>query len=123
MKFAPVTAALCLAASASLHAAPPASATPAPNQMDAATLGQLDGVLTLCAKVDPANQASYDRYRTEMIVFGEGTPYEMRVPGSDSPAYKQAYAAMHEAAGRASPEEQAAQCRRTIGADVADKSQ
>jgi hypothetical protein len=123
MKFASVTVALCLAAAAPLRAAPSAADAPAPDQTDPATLGKLDGVLSLCAKVDPANQASYDRHRAEMIVFAEGTPYEMRVPGSDSPAYKQAYEAVREAAGRANAEEQTAQCRRAIGVDAADKSQ
>ena len=96
---------------------PPA---PVPNQLDAAALGRLDAMLTLCIKADPKNSATYARYRTEMIVFGEGQPYEMHAPGSDSPEYKEAHATMVGAAGKLTHEELVGQCRRMIGADVAD---
>ena len=93
---------------------------PVPNQVDAASLGRLDAMLTLCIKADAKNSATYARYRTEMIVFGEGTPYEMHAPGGDTPEYKEAQAMMVEAAGKSTREELAAKCMRMIGADVAD---
>lgn len=99
-------------------AKPPAP--PDQGKMDAATLGRLDALFTLCAKADAKNRPTYERYRTEMIVFGEGTTYEMRVPGSDTPAYKEASAATFEAAGKASKEELAGQCSRMIGAEAAN---
>ena len=92
--------------------------SPAPFKSDVATLGRIDAMLTLCIKADAKNRASYERHRLDMIVFGEGTPVEMRVEGSDTPQYKEAYAAMIEAAGKAAPEELADSCRRTIGAEV-----
>jgi hypothetical protein len=89
-------------------------------KMDVATLGRMDAVLTLCAKADDKNRASYERIHTEMIAFGEGTPYAMRVKGSDTPEYKAAYAEAIEAAGKASKEELAGQCSRMIGAETAN---
>ena len=93
---------------------------PVPNGLDAASLGRLDAVLTLCIKADTKNSETYARYRAEMIVFGEGTSSEMRAPGSATPEYKEAYAAMLGAAGKAGAEELVSQCRRTIGADGAE---
>jgi hypothetical protein len=89
-------------------------------KMDVATLGRLDALLALCAKADEKNRASYERIHTGMIAFAEGTPYEMRVEGSDTPEYKAAYAEAVEAAGKASREELAGQCSRMIGAEVAN---
>ena len=87
--------------------------------MDAATLGRLDALLTVCVKADERNRASYENYRTELIVFGEGTPEEMRVPGSETPEYKRARAEMLEATGKTSAKELAANCARIIGVDPA----
>lgn len=118
MKFNSIAAVLCLAATGELCAAAAATAEPSLNKMEPATLGRLDALFTLCAKADVKNRTNYERFRTEMIVFGEGTPYEMRVEGSDTPAYKEAYAATLEAAGKAGTEELAGQCRRVIGANA-----
>ena len=120
MNFKSIASALCLVASAPLCAAAATTAVPAPDKMEPATLGRLDALLALCAKADAKNRTSYERYRTEMIVFGEGTPYEMRAADSATPEYKEAYAATLEIAGKASAEELVGQCRLTIGADVAD---
>lgn len=115
MKFKSLTLA-CLAAAMPLCAAAAAADSPAPFEMDAATLGRLDALLTACAKADAKYQSTYARYRTEMIVFAEGTPQEVRVKGSDTPEYQQARAEMVKAAGKASQEDLARQCRQVIGA-------
>ena len=149
MNFKTLASALCLAASAPLWAAPAATAVPTPDKMDPfaqhganlvprpdddhpvgarvigagdpAALGRLDAMLTLCAKADAEHRKTYERYRTEMIVFGEGTRYEMRAAGSDTPAFKEAYAATLAAVAKERAEELEGNCRRWIGVDVADK--
>ena len=84
-------------------------------RMDAATLGRLDAMLGLCAKAGTKNRAAYEKLRGEMIVFAEGTPYEMRAPGSDTPDYKKAHAETVDALGKSSAEELVEQCGRWIG--------
>lgn len=110
-----VAAAALPSVAAPVTAAPPA---PAPYKLDAATLGRLDAILGLCAKADAENRATYDAFRTEMIVLGEGTPTELRVEGSERPEYKNARAETLEAAAKASRDEIVAQCRRMIGAST-----
>lgn len=116
MKVNAITAAVCLAAAAPLCTA--ATLVPATNKMAPATLGRLDALLTVCVKSDAKNRVRYEKLRSELIVFGEGTPYEMRVEGSATPAYKEAYAAVLEAADKAGPEALAAECRKVVGADA-----
>lgn len=110
---------VCTALAMSLCPAGAFAEAPAPVKMDAATLGRLDALLTLCSKADAKHKSTYERVRSEMIVFAEGTDHEMRAPGGDTPEYKEAYAAMVEAAGKTSKKELVAECSRFIGAEGA----
>lgn len=115
-------AAMTVGVSVALADPPAAPAnSPAPVKMDAATLGRLDALFTVCAKADAKNRTTYEKYRTEMIVFGEGTPYEMRAPGSDAPEYKRAHDEVIEAVGKSRTEALVADCGRMIGVDLTKK--
>lgn len=85
-------------------------------KMDPTTLGHLDAMLTLCARADAAHRATFERYRTELVVFGEGTAYEMRAEGSDTPQYKQAYQVLTTEMSQRPEEDIAAQCAKFIDA-------
>jgi hypothetical protein len=91
--------------------------TPPAYKLDNATLGRMDALLTACSKADQKHKAAYDQYRTEFIEFGAGEQ-RMRVEGSDTPEYKEAYGAAVEALGKATTEALAAECVRTIGLDA-----
>ena len=86
--------------------------------MDAVMLGRVDAILTLCDKADASNRALYRRLRTELVVFGEGTKFEMRAPGADTPEYKAAYAEMLEAARQQPEAELVASCHASFAADT-----
>ena len=107
---------VCIAAAAALLSAPAWAESTAPHKMDPATLGSLDAMLTQCAKADAKHRATYERYRMELIVFGEGTEHEMRVPGSDTSQYKEAYQALTAELSQRSRDDLAAQCANVIDA-------
>jgi hypothetical protein len=115
MKFTSNVRALCLAAAVPLCATA-GSLAPASSSIEPSLLGRLDAMLTVCARVDERNRTTYQGKRLEMITFGEGTPYEVRVEGSDTPAYKEAFMATMEAAGKATAEQLVGECRQVIGA-------
>lgn len=71
MKFTSFAIGLCLASAV-------ATTAPAASTMDPAALGSLDALLPLCVKADASNREIYKKLRTELIVFDEGTPYQMR---------------------------------------------
>ena len=107
---------VCIAAAAALLSAPAWAESTAPHKMDPAALGRLDAMLTQCAKADAKHRATYERYRMELIVFGEGTEHEMRVPGSDTSQYKEAYQALTAELSQRSRDDLAAQCANVIDA-------
>lgn len=108
---------MCIAAAAAMLSVPAWAESTAPHTMDPAALGRLDAMLTQCAKADAKHRTTYERYRTEMIVFGEGTAQEMRVTGSDTPKYKEAYQALTTEMGQKSKDDLAAQCAKVIDAE------
>ena len=112
LKSLPLVAAFLLAAASASGQKP----TAAQEAEAAATLGRLDAILTQCAKADAKNRTTYERYRTELIVFGEGTAHEMRVPGSDTPQYKEAYQVLTTELNKQSRDDLAAQCAKFIDA-------
>lgn len=81
-----------------------------PPALEPAALGRLAGALEVCMKADPDRAKLYARYRTELVVLGEGTANEIRAPGTDTPAYREAHASVLEAAGKLSTDDLLAQC-------------
>jgi len=108
--------ALALGTASALADAPAPAAAAAKD--GAAALGRLDALLTVCAKGDVKHRAIYQKYRNELVVFAEGTPQEMRAPGSDTPEYKNAYAEVVAAAAKARAEEIERECGRIFAADT-----
>ncbi len=78
-------------------------------------MGDLDAVLGFCAKVDAKNQATYLRYRSELIGVGKGDDALM-IPASKTPQYQQARHAMGEKLETLPVSDARAQCGRMVGA-------
>jgi hypothetical protein len=78
-------------------------------------MGDLDAVLGFCAKVDAKNQATYLRYRSELIGVGKGDDALM-IPASKTPEYQQARHAMGEKLETLPVSDARAQCGRMVGA-------
>ncbi len=86
--------------------------------LEPAALGRLAAMLEVCATADAERSALYVRYRNELIAVGEGTEHAMRAPGTDTPAFREAHAAVLEATAQRSREELVGQCRQGFAADA-----